>query len=58
MVGGPGFEPGASRSRNLGYLVHEIGLEGSEFISSVRLTISGRFHPLVSRGLLHEVLHD
>jgi hypothetical protein len=36
----------------------EIDLEGSEFSSSIRLTISGRFRPPVSRGLLHEVLHD
>jgi len=25
LVGGPGFEPGASRSRNLGRLVHRDG---------------------------------
>jgi hypothetical protein len=33
LVGGEGFEPSASLSRNLGGLVHGDGLNGIEFIS-------------------------
>jgi hypothetical protein len=65
MVGGPGFEPGASRSRNLSGFVHEdpgqfteTVFNGFGFISRPRQEIKGRFHPPMSTELLHELLHD
>ena len=35
--GGPGFEPGASRSRNLGCLVYRDRSRGFEFISGINV---------------------
>ena len=58
LVGGPGFEPGASRSRTLRHLVQK----------SLKRSVSDRFlesspgsRPDLKRpsvGLLHEVLHE
>src|SRR5438034_3169239 len=57
-VGGPGFEPGASRSRNLGSLVHRDRFRGFEFISMTQLPVSSRFRPPDLPRVLRELLHD
>jgi hypothetical protein len=58
LVGGPGFEPGASRSRNLRAFVCRGRFAGFEFISRAHGTISDQFQPPESPGLLHELLHE
>src|SRR5205809_998232 len=58
LVGGPGFEPGASRSRNLGSLVHRDRFRGFEFISMTQLPVSSRFRPPDLPRVLRELLHD
>jgi len=54
---GPGFEPGASRSRNLDGLVHRDWFEGFEINQGRRASGSTGFEPFGALGLLHELLH-
>ncbi len=58
LVGGPGFEPGASRSRTLGGLVHRGRFQGFGFISETQSAIYSGFQPPRSPKLLHELLHE
>jgi hypothetical protein len=44
VVGGPGFEPGASRSRNLSRLVHRERFQRLELVSSTHRLIPGPLH--------------
>jgi hypothetical protein len=57
LVGGPGFEPGTSRSRNLSGSSMEVVFEGFEFIPTTHWPSSSHFQPPNSPGLLHELLH-
>jgi hypothetical protein len=56
VVGGPGFEPGASRSRNLLVPSTVTVSQGFEFISTTQPPGSSQFQPPVSLELLHERL--
>jgi len=59
LVGGPGFEPGASRSRNLGRFVHRDRFRAFlDSIGDVGLALLTYFEPFQMLGSLHELVHE